>query len=111
MVAGVSARPGDVFFGVRCLLPGRKVATVFEDPGIQAADTEINRGFTRELYIHGTGFTNVVQPILMFAPPLDDAAVNIHVSRARSSRSLWRSATRIWESRVDTRFALAACCG
>lgn len=58
---------------------GRKVATIFEDPSIQASDTEIYRGFTRELNIYGTGFNNVVQPILAFAPPLDDAAVNVQV--------------------------------
>lgn len=62
------------------MLHGRKVATVFEDPTVQASDTEVYRGITQELCIYGTGFNNVVQPTLVFAPPLDNEAVNVHVS-------------------------------
>ena len=77
----VKASPGWVMFDRTSVLPGRKVATVFEDPSIQAGDTVLYRGFTRELCISGTGFNSVVRPILVFAPPLDDAAVTVHVSK------------------------------
>lgn len=60
--------------------PGGKVATVFEDPSIQASDTKLQRRFTHVLNIRGTGFNKVVEPILEFDPPLDAAAVNVHVS-------------------------------
>ncbi|CAM9604552.1 unnamed protein product [Ectocarpus fasciculatus] len=78
LVSRVKANPGEVNFASRSLLGGRKVATVFEDPSVQARNTEIYRSFTRELNIYGTGFNNVVQPILVFAPPVDDVAVNVH---------------------------------
>lgn len=61
-------------------LRAKKVATVFEDPTIQASGTKIFRGSTREFSVHGAGFNNVVKPILQFDPPLDFAAVSIHVS-------------------------------
>ena len=79
LVSLVEASPGVIEFrsGV---LPGRKVATVFEDPSIQASDTKIYPSFTRELHIYGTGFNNVAKPLLIFDPPLDDTAVNVHVS-------------------------------
>ncbi|CAM9183914.1 unnamed protein product [Ectocarpus sp. 8 AP-2014] len=77
LVSSVKASSGKVNLEQNSWLHGRKVATVFEDPSIQARDTEIYRSFTRELYVYGTGFNNVVQPILVFAPPLDDTAVNV----------------------------------
>lgn len=76
----VEAGPGTVHFDYGTFLSARKVATVFEDPSIQASDTKIYRGFTHELYIFGTGFNRVVQPILGFDPPLDTDSVNVHVS-------------------------------
>ncbi|CAM9403362.1 unnamed protein product [Ectocarpus sp. 6 AP-2014] len=78
LVSSVKASPGTVDFGLLGLFPIRKVATVFEDASIQARNTEIYRSSTRELNIYGTGFNNVVQPILVFAPPLDDTAVDVH---------------------------------
>lgn len=83
LVASVETRtsPGWVGFGSIPVLNGVKVATVFEDPSIQASDTKIYCSFTRELAIFGTGFSNVVRPYLVFQPPLDAAAVDLHVSR------------------------------
>ena len=57
-----------------------KIATVFEDPTIQASGTKIFRESTREFLVSGAGFNKVVKPILEFEPPLDFAAVSIHVS-------------------------------
>lgn len=80
LVSSVGACPGSVYFDSISVLPGQKVATVFEDPSIQASNVEMYRRFTHELNIYGTGFSKVVQPILVFEPPLDNAVVNVHVS-------------------------------
>lgn len=42
---------------------GRRVATVFEDPGIDTSDVEINRN-TREPLIAGNGFTKFRRPMI-----------------------------------------------
>lgn len=85
----MEARPGPV----KCdsgasFLDARKVATVFEDPSIRASDAKIYSTFTRKLNIYGTGFNRVVKPILAFDPPLDTAAVDIHVSSNRRLQTL-----------------------
>ncbi|CAM9661144.1 unnamed protein product [Ectocarpus sp. 4 AP-2014] len=80
LVSSVKASLGTADFGWLGVSDGRKVANVLEDPSIQARNTEIYRGSTRELNVYGTGLNNVVQPILVFKPPLDDTTVNVHVS-------------------------------
>lgn len=82
MVEGVKCRPGLVDFRQDrgSFLPFRKVATVFEDPAIQASSAKLVRGSTREFSVYGEGFNEVVKPILEFDPPLDAEAVTTHVS-------------------------------
>lgn len=69
--------------------PGKPltVAIVFEDPSIDAADTDIFRGYTPTLVIKGNGFGlakiikrdgwvyHPVAPILVFDPPIDPEIV------------------------------------
>lgn len=107
----VVGRPGHADFEENAVTsrPYRKVATVFEDPSIRASDAKIDSRFTHELVICGTGFNRVAEPILGFDPPLDPAAVNVHVSGARGVRKLWlRRArclqprgARAWKTLVD----------
>ncbi|CBN78994.1 peptidase S1 and S6, chymotrypsin/Hap [Ectocarpus siliculosus] len=58
---------------------GSKVATVFEDPSVEASDVEIYRTHTHELQIRGTGFNKVVRPVLDFEPALDSTSVYVEV--------------------------------
>lgn len=85
MVEGVKCRPGLVEFRQDrgSFLPFRKVATVFEDPAIQASSAKLVRGSTREFSVYGEGFNKVVKPILEFDPPLHAEAVTTHVSGNR----------------------------
>lgn len=55
------------------------VATVFEDPSIDASDIEINRTGSQELVIWGAGFNDMVPPAIQFDPPLDSANLHIDV--------------------------------
>lgn len=48
-----------------------KIATVFEDPSVDASDIEIHRTRTQQLTIKGRGFNDKVRPILDFDSPLD----------------------------------------
>ena len=105
LVRGVEARAGPVNFqldsdfdDVQELLTARKVATVFEDPTVQASDTKVYSGVAHqgggtygtdhEIIVYGTGFNRVVKPILDFDPPLAAAAVDVHVSRTRRLQTL-----------------------
>ncbi|CAN0190438.1 unnamed protein product, partial [Ectocarpus fasciculatus] len=58
---------------------GWKVATVFEDPSVEASDVEIYRTHTHELQIRGTGFNKQARPILDFEPALDSNGVYVEV--------------------------------
>lgn len=74
--------------------PGKSqtVAIVFEDPSIDASDTEIYHRYTLDLAIHGTSFGHpgsikrrdwtyhTVPPILVFDPPIDPEIVRIFVN-------------------------------
>lgn len=55
------------------------MATVFEDPSVEASDVEIYRTHTHELQIRGTGFNKVARPVLDFSPPLDSGSVYVEV--------------------------------
>ncbi|CAN0294216.1 unnamed protein product [Pylaiella littoralis] len=77
LVGKIEASPGDVRFFDN-VLSGQKVATVFENPSIQASNIKIRPGSTHELTIYGTGFNKVVPPVLDFDPPLA-SPVNFHV--------------------------------
>lgn len=67
------------------------IATVFEDPSIDASDVEIYRTRTQQLVIDGSGFVNAyittrgnydrqtVRTILEFDPPIDSANFNLKV--------------------------------
>lgn len=59
---------------------GGNIATVFEDPSIDASHVEITRIGSPELVIRGTGFNNKARPAMDFDPPLDSANLNVHVS-------------------------------
>ena len=54
------------------------VATVFENPSIDASDVEINRTGSEELVVRGTGFNDMVPLAVEFDPPL--AMANLHVN-------------------------------
>lgn len=58
---------------------GPVVATVFEDPTIDASDTKLLNSEARQLTISGTGFNADVWPILDFDPPLDSKNIHIDV--------------------------------
>ena len=80
----LAAEAGDgwVPLGPTAAKAGRKVATVFEDPSVEASDIEIYRTHTHELLIKGTGFTKAARPILDFEPALDSLEVFVDVSCA-----------------------------
>lgn len=64
---------------------GGIVATVLEDPSLNASDVEINRTGSQGLVIWGTGFNNMTAPVMDFDPPLDSSNLNVKVS----SREGW----------------------
>lgn len=82
------------FFGVRGLVSSMDpysgfenkeairgiIATVLEDPGINPSDVEIHRTGPLELVIRGTGFNDMVKPVMDFDPPLDSSNLDIEVS-------------------------------
>ena len=78
----LAAEAGDgwVPLGPTAAKAGRKVATVFEDPSIEASDIEIYRTHTHELMIRGTGFNKAARPTLDFEPALDSFDVYVNVS-------------------------------
>lgn len=78
----LAAEAGDgwVPLGPTAAKAGRKVATVFEDPSVEASDIEIYRTHTHELMIKGTGFNKAARPMLDFAPALDSFEVFVDVS-------------------------------
>lgn len=80
----LAAEAGDgwVPLGPTAAKAGRKVATVFEDPSVEASDIEIYRTHTHELAIKGTGFTKAARPVLDFEPALDSRDVFVDVSCA-----------------------------
>ncbi|CAM9563234.1 unnamed protein product, partial [Discosporangium mesarthrocarpum] len=49
---------------------GRKVATVFEDPSVNPSEEVLWRTHSHELFMAGTGFNKVFQPIFVFDPPM-----------------------------------------
>lgn len=55
------------------------IATIFEDPTVDASDVEIHRD-SRELVIRGTGFNDVARQVFSFDPPLDSSSFNVKVS-------------------------------
>lgn len=65
------------------------VATVFEDPSINASDVEIARTGSRELAIWGTGFSNMTTPVIDFDPPLDSSNVDVKVSSRHEGVRVW----------------------
>ncbi|CAM9641736.1 unnamed protein product, partial [Laminaria digitata] len=69
----LAAEAGDgwVPLGPTAAKAGRKVATVFEDPSVEASDIEIYRTRTHQLMIKGTGFNKATRPTLDFEPALD----------------------------------------
>ncbi|CAN0352196.1 unnamed protein product, partial [Hapterophycus canaliculatus] len=71
VILAAEAGDGWVPLGPTAAKAGRKVATVFEDPTVDASDVEIFRTATHELQITGTGFNKVFRPVLDFEPPLD----------------------------------------
>lgn len=75
---------------------------MFEDPSIEASDTEIFHGHTEELVIRGTGFRSpnfkykkswtdiTAPPVLRFDPPIDPELVEVFVN-VRLSRDVWKA--------------------
>ena len=80
MLLAAEAGDGWVPLGPTAAKAGRKVATVFEDPSIEASDIEIYRTHTHELMIRGTGFNKAARPTLDFEPALDSFDVYVNVS-------------------------------
>lgn len=56
------------------------VATVFENPSIDASDIEINRTGSEELVVRVTGFNDMVPLAVEFDPPLAMANRHVNVS-------------------------------
>lgn len=81
----LAAEAGDgwVPLGPTAAKAGRKVATVFEDPSVEASDIEIYRTHTHELIVRGTGFNKAARPELFFEPPLNSFDVYVDVSGGR----------------------------
>lgn len=67
-----------------------KIATVFEDPSVDASDIEIHRTRTQQLVIKGRGFTGKVRPILDFDSPLDSAKLLLKVRLFNNSGGVLR---------------------
>lgn len=70
-VAGLNTRTSHLDGSV--LSFGGPIATVFEEPSIDASDIEINHTGSQELVVWGTGFNS-------FDPPLDLASLHVNVS-------------------------------
>ena len=80
----LAAEAGDgwVPLGPTAAKAGRNVATVFEDPSVEASDIEIYRTQTHQLLVRGTGFTKAARPVLDFEPALGSLEVFVDVSYA-----------------------------
>ncbi len=77
---------------------GRKVATVFEDPSVEASDVEIFRTHTHELQIVGTGFNKKVNPVIDFEPKLNSDSVYVDVLNRTNVRLSLASTSAEWTS-------------
>lgn len=96
----LAAEAGDgwVPLGPTAAKAGRKVATVFEDPSVEASDIEIYRTHTHELMIKGTGFNKAARPMLDFAPALDSFEVFVDVVNRTMIRLSLSSTSSEWTS-------------
>lgn len=75
---------------------GGPIATVFEEPSIDASDVKINHTGSQGLMIWGTGFNDMVPPVMDFDPPLDSA--NLHVNVGSFKRVPERNFSRVWSN-------------
>lgn len=81
MLLAADSGDGWVPLGPTQAKAGSKVATVFEDPSVEASDVEIYRTHTHELQIMGTGFNKMTRPVLDFEPALDSTSVYVEVRK------------------------------
>lgn len=94
VLLAADAGDGWVPLGPTAAKAGRKVATVFEDPSIEASDIQIYRTHTHELQITGTGFNKMARPILDFEPSLDAEGVYVDVSGVSHYPKCWLKCIR-----------------
>ncbi|CAN0257871.1 unnamed protein product, partial [Ectocarpus sp. 13 AM-2016] len=74
IVAGFDSQTSFLGGGSSLLFRG-PIATVFEEPCINASGIEVSHTGSRDLVIWGTGF-NMVAPVIDFDPTLDSASVH-----------------------------------
>ncbi|CAM9250629.1 unnamed protein product [Ectocarpus sp. 12 AP-2014] len=70
IVAGFESQTSFLGGGSSLLFRG-PIATVFEEPSINASDIEISHTGSRNMVIWGTGFNDMVAQVRDFDPPLD----------------------------------------